>query len=154
MNLFTMDKEKRTIYVDADSCPVKEEVLLLAAQYKVPTTFVSSYAHQLTLPAFVEQVTVDTDKEAVDLYVMNQVKKGDICVTQDHALASLLLAKGTLVLSPKGYLFKEETIQQLLDFRFLSQKERRMGGRTKGPKAFTKKDRQFFLENLEKIIKK
>ena len=96
---------------------------------------------------------MDADKEAVDLYIINHIHIGDICVTQDHALASLLLAKGVFALSPKGYEFKEEMIQQLLDYRFFSQKVRRMGGRTKGPKAFTKADRQNFTYSLEKIIK-
>ncbi|KYG32047.1 YaiI/YqxD family protein [Alkalihalobacillus trypoxylicola] len=148
-----MDKDYFTIYVDADSCPVKDEVLYLAEKYQVATVFVSSYAHELNVPSFVKRVTVDTDKEAVDLYVTNHIKGNDVCVTQDHALASILLAKNAVVISPKGELYREETIQQLLDYRFLSQKQRRMGGKTKGPKAFTNQNRQLFFNELEKVIK-
>lgn len=107
--------------------------------------FVSSYAHQLVLPSAVKQITVDANKEAADLYILNHIGSGDVCVTQDHALASLLLSKGAIVLSPRGYLFEERAVEQLLDARYLSQRQRRMGKKTKGPKAFTKRDRQRFF---------
>ncbi len=142
------------MYVDADSCPVKEEIIRLCQKYKVEMIFVSSYAHKMTLPSSVKQVSVDTDKEAVDLYILNHIQHNDICVTQDHALASLLLPKGAEILSPRGKEYKEENIQQMLDMRYLSQKQRRMGERTKGPKAFTNEDRQQFSMQLEKILAK
>ncbi|TWI57759.1 YaiI/YqxD family protein [Halalkalibacter nanhaiisediminis] len=152
LNSTTMNPSLRTLYVDADACPVKEEIVDICQRFKVAMVFVSSYAHQMTLPSSVKVVTVDTDKEAADLYVMNKVKKDDICVTQDHALASILLAKGVVVLSPRGMVYREETIGQMLDARYLSQKQRRMGAKTKGPKAFQSSDRSRFMEQLEKIL--
>ena len=153
MNSTTMNPSLQ-LYVDADACPVKEEIVEIGQRFKTDMVFVSSYAHRMTLPPSVKVVTVDTDKEAADLYVMNKVKKGDICVTQDHALASVLLAKGVIALSPRGFVYREETIGQMLDARYLSQKQRRMGAKTKGPKAFRAEDRSHFVEQLEKILSK
>lgn len=103
-NEHSMDQTMPTthLYVDADSCPVKDEILTYRFEPDVKLVFVMSYAHMMTLPPEVGQVMVDSDKEAVDLHIMNHVKKGDVCVTQDHALASLLLKKGVIALSPRG----------------------------------------------------
>lgn len=143
---------KPAVYVDADACPVKDEIIEICQEYQVDMVFVSSYAHQLTIPAPAKVVTVDSDKEAADLYVMNHIKVGDVCVTQDHALASILLPKRTVVLSPRGIEYDESKMEQMLDARFVSAKQRRMGKRTKGPKPFSKDDRERFKRNFEKII--
>ncbi|MDT8861773.1 YaiI/YqxD family protein [Alkalihalobacillus sp. MEB130] len=147
-----MKPSVKTIYVDADACPVKSEIVEICEFVTLPMVFVSSYSHTLTLPSTAKVVTVDNEKEAVDLYLMNNIKKGDICVTQDHALASILLAKGVIALSPRGFVYREETILQMLDARYVSQKHRRMGGKTKGPKPFRQEDRSRFIEQLTKIV--
>jgi uncharacterized protein YaiI (UPF0178 family) len=152
LNSSSMTPLNRTVYVDADACPVKKEIVDTCEQFKVKMVFVSSYAHTLTLPSTAKVVTVDNEKEAADLYVMNHVRKGDICVTQDHALASILLSKGVSVISPRGLIYQEDTILQLLDARYLSQKQRRMGEKTKGPKAFRQIDRTKFVEQFLKIL--
>lgn len=152
LNSTTMSCLKQILYVDADACPVKEEIVDICQQYKVKMVFVSSYAHKMTLPEVAKVVTVDSEKEAVDLYIMNQVKKGDLCVTQDHALASVLLARGVTVLSPRGLIYREELIGQMLEARHFASKQRRMGAKTKGPKPFKKADRLHFAEQLHRCI--
>ncbi|MCM3712845.1 YaiI/YqxD family protein [Halalkalibacter oceani] len=152
LNSTTMNPSLQTLYVDADACPVKNEIIDTTQAFQLNVIFVSSYAHHIKAPSFVKIVTVDSEKEAVDLYVMNRIKKGDLCVTQDHALASILLAKGAVVLSPRGHLYLEDTIDQMLDARYVSQKQRRMGAKTKGPKAFTKTDRLRFARQLKEIL--
>ncbi|GAE33409.1 YaiI/YqxD family protein [Halalkalibacter akibai] len=154
LNSTIMNPLEQIVYVDADACPVKNEIVDICESLNVKMVFVSSYAHTLTLPSTAQIVTVDNEKEAADLYLVNKSKKGDVCVTQDHALASILLSKGVVAISPRGYLFREETISQLLDARYLSQKQRRMGGKTKGPKAFQQTDRVKFTEQLLKILSK
>ena len=99
-------------------------------------------------------VYVDSDKEAADLYIMNHVHKGDITVTQDIGLASTLLAKGVMVLSPRGSSYEEKSIQTALDLRYLSAKERRKGNFGKGPKAFSAKDRENFMKELTRVLSK
>ncbi|WP_227934942.1 YaiI/YqxD family protein [Alkalihalobacillus deserti] len=152
LNSTIMNPSIRTVFVDADACPVKKEIVEVCEQLQVKMVFVSSYAHTLTLPPTVSIVTVDNEKEAVDLYLMNKVRKGDICVTQDHALASILLSKGVVVLSPRGLVYQDDTISQMLDARYLSQKQRRMGEKTKGPKPFRQVDRMKFTEQFLKIL--
>lgn len=98
-------------------------------------------------------VYVDCEKEATDLYIMNHVKKHDLVITQDIGLASTLLAKGVIVISPKGIRYDEQTIITALDLRYLSAKARRQGMYGKGPKAYSKKDRITFKQELEEICR-
>ena len=146
------ESTRKMLYVDADACPVKEEIVDVCQRHQLRIVFVSSYAHDIHAPENVQVVTVDSDREAVDLYIVNNIKANDICVTQDHALASLLLMKNAIVLSPRGYLFKNEAIEPLLSSRHYAQKQRRMGNDVKGPKRFTTSDRLRFRRQLERCI--
>ncbi|MFD2446096.1 YaiI/YqxD family protein [Bacillus sp. CGMCC 1.16607] len=141
-----------TIFVDADACPVKMEIVEIANSFSVNCLFVASYAHVSTDPVRAKWKYVDTHKEAVDFYIMNQVSKGDIVVTQDIGLASTVLPFGVYALSPRGTLYSEETIHTALDLRFLSAKARKQGIYGKGPKAFTQQDRDCFVQTLTKIL--
>lgn len=148
-----MQTLKRRIYVDADSCPVKEEIMIVANEYEIGTIFVSSYAHDPSIKSEkVEYVLVDSEKEAVDLYLMNTVRQNDIVITQDHALASILLSRGAIVLSPRGNEYTENNISLLLDMRHFHSKQRRSGMKTKGMKPFTNEDRLKFCQSLRKIL--
>jgi uncharacterized protein YaiI (UPF0178 family) len=97
-------------------------------------------------------VFVDCEKEAADLYLMNNTKKGDLAVTQDIGLSSTLLAKGVYVLSPRGIQFEEKDIQTALELRHLSAKARRRGEYGKGPKRFTEEDRLRFEKEFTKAL--
>lgn len=97
-------------------------------------------------------VFVDSVKEAADLYIMNHVSKGDICITQDIGLASTLLSKGVYVVSPRGILFEESEIETALELRLLLAKARRRGGYGKGPKPFSEKDRENFMKELTRLL--
>jgi uncharacterized protein YaiI (UPF0178 family) len=85
---------------------------------------------------------------------MNHTAKGDITITQDIGLASTLLLKGVHVLSPKGILFEENSIQTALDLRYLHAKARRRGVYGKGPKPFQSEDRARFVTELVEILSK
>ncbi|WP_338421055.1 YaiI/YqxD family protein [Mesobacillus harenae] len=150
----TSKLENPTVFVDADSCPVKDEIVELTSKYSMEPVFVASYAHVKNDTGREKWIFVDTGKEAADLYIMNAAHRGDVAVTQDIGLASTLLAKGVYVLSPRGILFEEADIQTALDIRYLSAKARRQGMYGKGPKAFTQEDRQRFVTNLTKILSK
>ncbi|GKU81294.1 YaiI/YqxD family protein [Niallia sp. NCCP-28] len=142
------------MYVDADSCPVKEEIVEIAKCYSVEVLFVASYAHMTREETNMKWKYVDSSKEAVDLFIMNSVKKQDIVITQDIGLASTLLLKDVYVLSPRGKLMEEKDIATALDMRYLSAKARRRGIYGKGPKSFTEADRKNFKRNLIKILSK
>ncbi|MEQ2464877.1 YaiI/YqxD family protein [Niallia hominis] len=142
------------VYVDADSCPVKEDIVEIASYYHYELLFVASYAHMMKENDEQKWKYVDSDKEAVDLFIMNATKKQDIVVTQDIGLASTLLLKQVTVLSPRGVIFEEKSINTALDMRYLSAKARRKGVYGKGPKPYTEEDRQKFRRNFIRILSK
>ncbi|MFS0780881.1 YaiI/YqxD family protein [Bacillus sp. 1P06AnD] len=145
---------KPSIIVDADACPVKEECISAAKAFSVGLTFVASIKNKVNDDQDAKWIYVDWDKEAADLYMMNAAKKGDIAVTADIGLAAALLGKGVHVLSPRGTLYDENNIDSLLFMRHVSAKKRRSGVYSKGPKAFTKNDRDHFRESLLKNLSK
>ncbi len=143
-----------TIFVDADACPVKREIVQIASHYLAEVIFVASYTHMKTEPEPGKWVFVDPVPEAADLYIMNRARKGDVAVTQDIGLASTLLLKGVYVLSPRGIPFNEKDMQGALEMRHLSAKARRQGKYGKGPRAFEEKDRQRFLKEFAEVLSK
>ena len=134
------------IYVDADACPVKEIIIEEASAHKLPVTLVSSIAHFSTkeLPSNVQTVYVDTGAEAADYKIVQLIQPGDILITQDYGLASLVLPKGVVVLNQKGYAYTKENMDSLLQQRYFSAMQRKSGKRTKGPKPFTTEDKEKF----------
>ncbi len=139
------------IVVDADSCPVKEEIRQIAETYHVETIWVASYAHYS--PKHSEKVIyVDSVSQEVDMYIINHVNTGDIVVTGDYGLASLVLPKKVLVLSPRGKQYTNENIDQLLAERHVSAVIRKSGSRTKGPPPFTEADSERFKKQLINLL--
>ncbi|MBM6619268.1 YaiI/YqxD family protein [Bacillus suaedaesalsae] len=147
-----MTKKSYQVFVDADACPVKSEILHIANTYQVEVTFVASYSHVMTNKMGGKWIYVDTGKEEVDMYIVNHSKKMDIVITQDIGLASLLLPKKIIVISPRGKQYLENTIDLALNMRYISAKERRKGHHSKGPSSFTDADRVNFSSNFEKIL--
>ncbi|MBA4535859.1 DUF188 domain-containing protein [Bacillus aquiflavi] len=141
-----------TLFVDADACPVKAEIVEIGKLFTVEIIFVASYAHMINDTFTQNWVYVDNRKEEVDLYILNHVSHGDIVVTHDIGLASSLLVKEVHVLSPRGMLFEEKFISTALHMRYLAAKARRNGIYGKGPKRFNLQDRKRFKEQLIKIL--
>ncbi|WP_080875520.1 YaiI/YqxD family protein [Oceanobacillus timonensis] len=142
------------VYVDADACPVKNIIIQEAGKKNISVILVTSISHfsLQEYPDWVETVYVDTGADAADYRIMKLVEKGDIVITQDYGLASLALAKGCHVLHHKGFAYTNHNIDQLLQSRYLSAKERRSGKHTKGPKALTEEDREKFLKLFQKYL--
>lgn len=143
------------ILIDADASPVKNEVIALAEQYGLDVILVSSIAHYSneTHPDFVQVIYVEKGADQADFKIVQLAKKHDIIITQDYGLASLLLPKGCYVLHHKGSQYTTENIDQLLHDRHFSAMARKSGQRTKGPKPFTKENRQQFKDTFERFLK-
>lgn len=139
------------ILVDADACPVKKEIDDLCRKYAIEVVYVASYAHY-SRDNSSEWVYVDANKEEADLYIVNHVTKGDIVVTQDMGLASLLTHKGVYVITNRGKKLEEEKMSQILHDRYLSYKQLHAGERIKGPRSLTDEDRLRFSRTLEEQI--
>ena len=140
------------IVVDADACPLKDDIVAAAAEYAVEVWMVASYAHYLAPRKGVRIIQVDRSDQSVDLYIANQLVPADILVTQDFGLAAIGITRGATVLSNRGQIYTDRTIDYLLERRNEQSRIRRGGGRTKGPRAMTKEDRFFFQQTLTKVL--
>ncbi|EAE6642834.1 DUF188 domain-containing protein [Listeria monocytogenes] len=139
------------ILVDADACPVKAEIKQVAEHFQLDVIFVASFNHYSVNTNGENWIFVDTGKESADMRMMNLAKKGDIIVTQDIGLASILLAKGTFVFSNRGELYREE-MSLMLDIRYRHAKDRQQGKYSKGPKAMSDQDRSLFKDRLTTFL--
>ncbi len=140
------------IYVDADACPVRDIICEEAYKRGIPVTMVVSMAHNIYELAGMSVLRVDSSFQAVDIAIVNKASGGDIVVTSDFGLASLVLGNGVHALSPSGRIFTDRTIHSLLEKRHESARQRRGGGRVKGPKARRRDDDKRFRENLIRLI--
>jgi len=137
------------IYVDADACPVKEEVLRVAARHGVKVTMVANFGLRPSRDPMVAHVMVPQGADAADNWIVEHVAAGDIVVTSDIPLAGRALDKGALVLGPTGRPFTKDSIGMALAMRELNQHLRETG-QSRGLNAgFTAKDRSAFLQGLD-----
>ena len=135
------------IIVDADASPVKNEIITLAKPYQLEVVLVSSIAHYSyeMYPDFVKIVYVEKGADMADFKIVQLAKEGDIIVTQDYGLASLLLPKKCLVVHHNGCEYTSHNIERLLQERHLGALRRKSGERTKGPKPFSAEKREHFV---------
>jgi len=139
------------ILVDADACPVKSIILRLAKRWSIPVTMVIDTSHELN-DGYSTIITVDKGSDSADYAIVNMVACHDIVVTQDYGLAAMVLAKGASALDQNGMVYNGENIDNLLDRRYIGQKIRRSGGRTKGPKKRTREDDARFEAALAEML--
>lgn len=142
----------KRIIVDADACPVKKEVMEIGNEFTIPVIFVASFAHFMNDIQDAKIIYVDSTSQSVDMYIANSLIKGDIVITGDYGLASMVLKPGIKALSFRGMEYTQDILDELLAQRYYSSKVRRGGGKTKGPKAMNIADRKKFVENLRKNI--
>ncbi|GJM43910.1 MAG: UPF0178 protein [Gemmatimonadota bacterium] len=140
------------IYVDADACPVKDEVYRVAERYDVRVFLVSNTWMRTPHHAWIELVVVSDGFDAADDWIVEQTQSGDVVITADIPLAARCLEKGAAVLGPKGKDFTESNIGDALASRELMQNLRDMGTISGGPAPFDKKDRSRFLQRLDTAI--
>ncbi len=140
------------IYIDADSCPVKQEINRVANRYGLKVILVANKAFNISEEEIIEIVVVDNGQDAVDDWITANVDKNDIVITADIPLASCIVKKGARILSPRGIFFNESSIGDTLATRDLMTHLRDIGLVTGGPPAFGKKDRSKFLQALDSLI--
>lgn len=142
------------IIVDADACPVKDVIFKETSHKNIPVILVSSLSHfsNQDVPDHVETIYVDAGRDAADFKIVALTKPGDIVITQDYGLASLLLPKGATVLHHKGFEYTDMNIDHLLSTRHMSAAIRQAGGRTKGPKPFSNEERRSFFKLFQNKI--
>jgi len=140
------------IFVDADACPVKEEVYRVARRYGLKVTLVANSQMHIPSEDWLELVIVRNQVDAADDWIADHAVKNDVVISGDIPLASRCLKKGARVLGPNGHAFTENSIGNALANRDLMYHLRDIGIMTGGPPPFDKKDRSRFLQGLDAII--
>lgn len=149
-----MSSEPIRIFVDADACPVKDEVYKVAARYGLKTFVVSNSFMLVPRAALIEQVVVDAGPDVADDWIAERIRPGDICVTNDIPLAERVLQAGGQAISPKGKPFTQDSIGSAIAQRALMEQLRSTGEFLGGPKAFDRNDRSRFLQALDEAVQR
>jgi uncharacterized protein YaiI (UPF0178 family) len=142
------------IYVDADACPVREEVYRVAARLSLVVHVVHNGSRPIRPQAEprIRVVTVESMPDAADDWIAERISKDDVCVTQDIPLASRCLSRGARALAANGRVWTGDNIGAALASRAIGEAMRSAGLATGGPAALTKQDRSRFLGALDTLV--
>ncbi|MFS4460743.1 YaiI/YqxD family protein [Bdellovibrio sp. HCB2-146] len=140
------------IYVDADGCPVKDEIYKVAERFQIKVILVANKAMSIPFNALFEMKVVSSGFDAADDWIVEQVTPKDLVVTADILLAERCVKKGTRVLNHKGVEYDEDNIGMSVANRELMQNLRHMGEMRGGPAPMDKKARSNFLGSLDRIL--
>lgn len=141
------------VYVDADACPVREEVVRVAERYGVPVVFVTNGGLRPSRHPLVEIVVVEHGADVADRWIAEHASSGDVCVTADVPLAARCVEAGAQALAHDGTLFTPQNVGARLALRDLMADLRSADPfRQGGGKPFSKTDRSRFLVSLDKIM--
>lgn len=141
-----------TLYVDADACPVKQEIERVADRHGLPVILVSNSGMRPSTNPLVRSVVVAEGPDAADDWIAERIARGDIAITADIPLAARCVEKGARALSPTGRPFTPDNIGMAVAMRDLHSHLRETGSMTGGGPAFGKRDRSNFLNALENAI--
>jgi uncharacterized protein len=140
------------IYVDADACPVKEEVYRVARRYGIKVFVVANAPIRVPREEMIEFIGVKGGFDAADHWIVERASAGDIVVTADILLAERCIRKGAKALGPKGVEFTEDAIGHAVATRALFDMLRQSGEIGGGPAPLVKADRSRFLSKLDEMI--
>src|SRR6266568_1383229 len=142
------------IYVDADACPVKDEIYRVAIRYGLPVSVVAGNLIRVPQAPLIERVAAGSGMDAADDWIAERAGTGDIVITSDIPLASRCVKAGAEVIAPHGKPFTEQSIGMTLAVRNLMTDLRSSGEMTGGPKSFAPRDRSTFLSALDQTLRR
>ncbi len=140
------------IFVDADACPVKQEVYRVAGRYSLQVTLVANSWMRVPNKRGITLEVVGDGFDAADNWIVEHAQPRDIVVTADILLASRCLKEGALVIGPTGKPFTDDNIGQAVATRDLLSELRDTGEITGGPPPLKQRDRSDFLQKLDEVI--
>ena len=143
-----------SFYIDADACPVKDEVYRVAARYALSVFVVSNSWIRVPREGRITQVVVEDGPDVADDWIAERAGKGDVVITADIPLADRVLKAGAQALHPSGRIFTADSIGAALASRSIGEHLRSMGEITGGPKPFAPADRSRFLQALDAAVVK
>ena len=141
------------ILVDADACPVKDEIYKVAFRHDVPVRIVSNAMLRVPPHPLIERVTVGTGFDAADDWIAERAGPRTVVITSDILLADRCLKAGAVVLSATGKPFTGNSIGAAIATRAIMA-DLRAGadGLSGGPAPFSKADRSRFLQALDEAL--
>lgn len=142
------------IYVDADACPVKDEILRVGERHQSEMKFVCDGGIRRPNSQWAQLVIVDQGADAADDWIAEHIAPGDVCVTADIPLADRCLKAGGLAIDHRGNAFDADNIGSALATRNLMADLRETGLETRGDRPFSPKDRSAFLNGMEAVMQK
>jgi uncharacterized protein YaiI (UPF0178 family) len=144
------------IWVDADACPraVKEILFRMAERTKTAVTLVTNQPLYLQDSAFVSLLQVPQGPDVADDEIAARCAAGDLVITADIPLAARVVEKGAKALDPRGRLYDENNIRQILAMRDFMDSMRGSGVETGGPGGFGQREKQLFADELDRFITK
>ena len=140
------------LYMDADACPVKDEIYQVASRYGIYVLVVANSRISVPMDGGVEMVVVSAGFDAADDWIVENLRTGDLVVTADIPLASRCLEKGGFVISPTGHRFEADSIGQSLASRELNSHLRESGALFGGPAPISERDRSRFVSGLDQLV--
>ncbi len=140
------------IFIDADACPVKQEVFRVASRCGLEVTLVANSWMRTPNERWITLEVVGDGFDAADDWIVEHVQPGDIVITADIPLANRCLKEGAWVIGSTGKPFTQDNIGQALATRNLLEELRGAGEITGGPAPLTKSDRSRFLQQLDEVI--
>ena len=140
------------VFIDADACPVKDEIYRVAERYGLKVRVVANGWMRVPDSPLIERVTVTEGLDVADDWIVEHAGIGDIVVTADIPLADRCVKRGARVLAPTGRPFTPESIGNDLATRNLLTELRDTGQIRGGGQPFGKQDRSRFLGALDNIV--
>ena len=142
------------IWVDADACPgvIREIIAKAAHKRTINTTFVANHSFSLPKSPYVLFYQVPSGFDEADKEIEQRVSEGDLVITADIPLASNVLEKAALVLTPRGERYTENNIKQRLQMRDFMEAMRSSGEHTGGPSTLNLSDRKHFSDQLDRLL--
>ena len=150
----TANQNTTCIYVDADACPVKDEIYRVAIRHGLPVAVVAGNFIRVPHDPLIQCVAAGPGMDAADDWIAARAGPADIVVTADIPLASRCVKSGAEVIAPNGKPFTEQSIGMTLAVRNLMTDLRSSGEVTGGPKSYSPRDRSAFLSALDQTIRR
>ncbi len=142
------------IWVDADACPVaiKEILYRVANRTQIELTLIANQMLRVPPSPWIKALQVPSGFDVADQRIVQEVAAGDLVVTADVPLAAQVIAKGAVVIDPRGELLDKGNIQERLTMRNFMETLRNSGVETGGPASLSAADRQAFANQLDRLL--
>lgn len=149
-----MDIAMSEIYVDADSCPMKDEIYRIAGRYGLLVRVVANQWMNMPNDPMIRLEVVDNGFDAADDWIAERVGPTDVVITDDIPLAQRCLTRGAAVLTNRGEERSDRSIGEAMAMRELMQYVREAGGEAGGQRSLANADRRRFCASLQRVLER